>query len=404
MPDKQLYLVKPRQKRNREHPPTPLGSLLNKYNISLSRVQNWLVNEGETINSTSTLSRLVNQKCGADFAGRLNSLIAKNLRIYLLGEGYSQAEIDMELSAVFTEGEYTPMISRRVKLSDAACRHFNFKGNYSGEIVFLDPFIKPPETHGEVFFPARLREVYDAVIDAIKYRHFIAVLGPIGSGKTTLRAMIEEFGAANGDIRLVWPEFADQGRVTPMEIAKEILLECDIEKPPGRSATLMRKLKSTLAAITNTGQRAALLFDEAHRMNTVALRSLKNFFEMSSGGFQKYLGVILFGWPKLETNLADSEFQEIYERIHFIAMPDFSDLAADYLRHRLGLVGADLDKLFDKKAIDLVCNMAETPLSIGNIANRALNIAFANNEKRVAGAQLAADDFFKTEQQGFKKR
>ena len=99
------------------------------------------------------------------------------------------------------------------------------------------------------------------------------------------------------------------------------------------------------------------------------------------------------------------EFREIYERIVVIEMPKFSDVGAAYLQHRFKLVGADLDKLFDKEAIDLIVSNSETPLSIGNVANEALTISMRDfNNKKVIGSAIKTKMFFENRVQAFRKR
>ena len=44
----------------RQHPPTPLGALLNKYAISLASLRDCLSDDGAKYHSRSTLHRLVN--------------------------------------------------------------------------------------------------------------------------------------------------------------------------------------------------------------------------------------------------------------------------------------------------------------------------------------------------------
>lgn len=393
-----VYSIKTQTRRNKQHPATPLGTLLNRYNLSLSRLEHELKNRGVTVSSTSTLSRLVNLRLGDAFAATLNPKIADFLREHLIELGQPKSEVDAQLSAVFNEGEYQPMISKRNKLTGAELDFFGLK---------FDPFTREPESRGEVFFPPVYREIYDACIDAIKYRHFIAVLGPIGSGKTTLRAMVEDTVAGEENIKLIWPEFFDQARISPMEIAKTILRDCDVLRPPGRSAALGQAVKQKLQSMTQNGRRVALAFDECHKMNKDAVRSLKNFFEMSSGGFQKYLGVVLLGWPTFESMLEMPEFQEIYERVHILRMPDFGSIAEDYIAHKLKIAGRKTDELFDRDAVKLICQQAETPLGCGNIANEALKISMREfGNKKVFGKAIATEMFFDTKpnQPGFKKR
>src|SRR5690606_17211405 len=114
--------------------------------------------------------------------------------------------------------------------------------------------------------------------------------------------------------------------VSPSQIAEAILLEFNAKVPRSgvRKGTAVKNL---LANLYKDGKRIALAFDEVHRLNDSALSSLKNFLEMNSGGFQRYLGVVMFGQPIFEARLRDAQFQELVERIVPLRMPEFSPAA-----------------------------------------------------------------------------
>lgn len=353
------------------------------------------------------LSRFVNEKLSSEYMCVFGKAVAGVLPAFLINErGLTKAEVDATLQSIFTEGEYQPMINKRIALTAKECEYFGFIAEVDGKRQPVDPFKDAPATREEVYFPPAYREIYDRVIDAIKYRHFVAVLGKIGSGKTTLRAMVEDHVASEANLTVIWPEFFDQSKISAYEIARSILRECDAPVP-GRAAALGKAVTKKLQALTQNGNRVAIAFDECHKMHRTTIRSLKNFHEMSSGGFQKYLGIILFGWPNFVSMLMDPEFQEIYERLDVLEMPDFAgDLALGYLDHRLKLIGKRSADLFDKDALAFISQNAETPLQLGNLANQALRHSMREfDEKKVTGAAIRTKMFFDTPREpAFRKR
>jgi type II secretory pathway predicted ATPase ExeA len=229
----------------------------------------------------------------------------------------------------------------------------------------------------------------------VKYQGFVNVTGEIGSGKSTVRAVVEDYVAEHDNLRLIFPEFFDMGKVSPMAIARAILDAFEVEKIPNDAVKRANAVKKLLASLYKDGIRVALAFDECHRMNDVALSSLKNFLEMNSGGFQRYLGVVLFGQPSFEARLREFRFREIVERVTAIQMPKFEESAGDYLAHRLKLAGGSLEELFDAEAIDLICRQSKTPLALGNIANSALIISKEQfNNRQVIGAAIKTKMYF----------
>ncbi|QQS33528.1 MAG: AAA family ATPase [Acidobacteriota bacterium] len=380
----QSYTIKPRPNK-RQHQNTPLGALFNKYDISLSRVEHWLASRGASVSSRKTVSKLIRHELSAEYSAELNPLIADAMREYMLSLDVSHSEIDAELSAVFTEGEYKPMSTKRIELTDAELDWFGLKH---------DPFAEFPRHADEVFISPELQRIIDRVKDAIKYPAFISVTGDIGSGKTVIRAMIEDYCATQPNVKVIWPEFFDMGRISPIQIAHAILRHFEVARIPRSTEAVGDLVKRTLERQFQSGNRVTLAFDECHRMSDAALSSLKNFFEMGSGGFQRWLSVMLFGQRVFDARLEDQKFRELNERIIPNPMPDFQAYSADYMRFRLKRANAP-DDLFDADAVKLISGHATTPLQLGNIANKALRLTrddFA--EKQVVGQAIKEKMFF----------
>ena len=102
---------------------------------------------------------------------------------------------------------------------------------------------------------------------------------------------------------------------------------------------------------------------------------------MGNGGFDRYLGVILFGQNSFEFILR--EHREIHERCQVVKMPLLNKNAGDYLSHRIQIAGGKMDKLFEPAAISRMAKLANTPQGLGNVANAALLEAFKLQSKRV---------------------
>jgi Type II secretory pathway, component ExeA (predicted ATPase) len=377
---------------------TPLAAFCQRQKISVSQLSDIA---GGTANDAgrSTIHRLLRDELNPEYAGKLRRTLAVNLPAFLFSRGLSAEEIDHELLKTFDKGEYSPMINQRTILPRNIQQFFGLTD---------DPFSKPPSSRAEVFTSPALNDVVDRVIDAIKFQGFVYLTGEIGSGKTTVRALIEDKLSLDPRTKLIFPETFDMNRVTPANISRAILEEFEATHIPNDAVSRAKKVKNVLSRVYQEGMRVAIAFDECHRLNDIALSSLKNFLEMNSGGFQKYLGVVLFGQPSFEARLRDYRFREIVERVTPIQMPDFAASAGDYLAHRLRLVGGNINELFDQEAIDLICRQAKTPLALGNIANSALIISKESfNNRQVIGAAIKTKMHFASAEPkvvGIKKR
>lgn len=366
--------------------PSPLAAFCSRHKISRQQLSDIAGGDAGDA-SKSTMQRLLHDEINdADYEARLRRILAENLPSFLLSNGLSSSQIDRELLQIFDKGEYKPMINQRTILPKNIQQFFGLTD---------DPFSKPPRSRAEVFISPALKDVVDRVIDAIKYQGFVSITGEIGSGKTVVRSTVEDYIADNPNLRLIFPETFDMSRVTPANISRAILEEFEASHIPNDAVSRAKKVKKLLAGEHKGGVRVAIAFDECHRLNDTALSSMKNFLEMNSGGFQKYLGVVLFGQTSFKTRLGEEKFREIFERVTPLEMPDFTASAADYLAHRLRLVGGDAAQLFDAEAIDLIVRQAKTPLALGNIANRALTISKEDfNNRTVIGAAIKTKMYF----------
>ena len=382
----------------RQHPPTPIGRLLNKYAISLSEIRKCLASEGVEMNSKATLHRIVHLKASEEMVDRIYPKLIVCLSRFLVARGLDKSEIDSELTTVFTKGEYQPMITQRLELGADACEWFGFI-DPDGRPV--DPFSRRPTAAEQVFVSPTLQRVIDRVIDAARYQDFVLVSGDIGSGKTTVRASVAARLALQDDVKIVRPEFYQMEKITPMQMADAILDACGVEKMPNAAVRRSRRIYKELAAIYRGGDKVTIDIDEGHHLRPDTVSSLKNFHEMGSGGFQRYLGIVIYAQPKLLKSLESTAFREILERIVVVQMPGgrddasaklkvppFRPDAVPYLAHRLKYVGKKIDELFDEDSLERICAPAATPLQLGNIANRALSIAHDLQEKRVIGTML----------------
>ena len=312
---------------------------------------------------------------------RLKTEIPKHLRRFLELRGKSPEEAKAEVEKIFGETE-EEMIAQRATLPDEIQRHFGLK---------RDPFTGDPRSKAEVFTTPLLDRVAAKVEDAINYQGFVVVTGEIGSGKTMLkRRVIDTVERSDGRLRLFWPEFFNMDRVHSGSIVSFLLASFN-QTVPGDLVSRAAKLKRVLADANGRGERVAIGFDECHHLDDRLLTALKNFWEMGVG-YDRFVGVVLFGQPQFEGHLRDFKFREIVERIEVVPMPSFEKAAWDYVAHRVKLAGGDAEKLFEREAVRLLAKHAKTPLALGNVCNSALLKAHKLGARKVLAEILDLKD------------
>jgi type II secretory pathway predicted ATPase ExeA len=302
--------------------------------------------------------------------------LAEQLRAHLLRMGHTPTQAAELIEKIFN-GEEQTMIAPRTTLPADAQKYFGLR---------RDPFTGDPRSRTEVFTTPQLDKIAAQIEDAINYQGFLVVTGEIGSGKTMIkRRVIENVEKSNGRLRLFWPEFFNMDRVHSGSIVSYLLSSFD-QTVPSDLVSRAAKLRRVLASYSEQGVRVALGFDECHHLHDRLLTALKNFWELGSGGYDRYLGVVLFGQPQFEGRLHDEEFREICERLEVVRMPSLEKYAWDYIAHRLKHAGGDADRFFERDAVKRLAKQAMTPLALGNLANAALLKAHSLGERKVLAA------------------
>ncbi len=360
-----------------------LSKFCDRHVISLRHLETLCGNSKNL--SRSSLSRILHNEIRPEFLRftfpRVLPLIENALERYLYNCGFDATDINKELNKLFPDRSEREMIANRCELPAEAVRFFGLK---------QDPFdVDRIPSDDELFTNSDLDKLADRVKDAVLYRRFLAVIGPVGSGKTSLKIRVaRELSDTKHEVRLLYPEFFDMNVVSVGAIARYILEEFET-KCPADSAARVRKIKSLLTSLHNEDVRVCLVFDECHRLNDKVLSSLKNFWELTNGGYSRLLGIVLLGQPKfVESTMRDYKFREIAERVKILQMPSLQKSAQDYLSHKLSANGGDIELLFEQKALDRICRLAKTPLALGNLTNEALLEAFKLKEKRVMNSML----------------
>lgn len=357
-----------------------IESFRQRYGLSLSDIAGLCTSGGQFI-SKSSVSRLCRGDAEPRFIEKIRPAMLSSIRTFLLeSKKLPLAEVENELRTIFCQQEIQAVKTQYSELSIDARRYFGLK---------RDPFDpKDPRTKQEEFTSRDLDKIASELEDSLRYQGFTAVLGDIGSGKSMMkRRMCETVKASSGRLRVFWPKFYNMDKVHSGSIVYFLLHEFG-QRAPQDLLSRARALETILAKLSEEGTSVAIGFDECHRLHKNCIVALKNFWELGTGGYDRYLSIVLFGQNSFEFTL--SEHREIQERLKIIKMPGMAKTGADYIKHRLRIAGAPAEKLFEPSAVSELLKLADTPLALGNVCNAALAKAFELNEKKVHTGVLKA--------------
>jgi type II secretory pathway predicted ATPase ExeA len=333
--------------------------------------------------SKSTADRIM-RGAGIRLSPERRAEVANHLRDFLSRRGQTADAINKELLSIFPDGGETLIV--RTPLPCNVQQFFGLRRDP------FDPSRSDPRDISEVFTSPPLNRLMETLEDTINYQGFTAILGKPGSGKTQLKKrLVDKVMQSDGRMHLLFPDFSEMKRVNSGAVVS-FVLESFEQRPRLGLVAKYDQMRRHLAQLCERGIRVALAFDEAHRLNDEELSALKGFWELGSGGYQRYLGVILFGQPLFKSRIETARFREIAERVEVIDMPGLGKHSYDYLAHRIRLAGGEMEKLFERKAVEHLATQAETPLALGNLAADALLKAYSLNEKTVRAAFIAKND------------
>jgi type II secretory pathway predicted ATPase ExeA len=271
------------------------------------------------------------------------------------------------------------VMHRRTTLSDAAVKFFQ---------MTRDPFSGHPESPEEVWLSKPMESAASRLIEAAKTQKFLAVIGGVGSGKTTISQLVQH-RLGTGKTTIIRAEAFDRQQVTANNVAAKILRQFGIA-PPSDSVARRDRALEALERQHRLQNNVCLLFDEAQDLSDRTLITLKEFAELSVG-FARLLGVILIGNPELSLRIqSDVRFSKIFQRLTTLELPELTAAeVAEYAQFRLRCAGATA-QIFTDEALAALAEAANTPLAVGNLCNAVLAEAARKGERRVTGELLAS--------------
>lgn len=223
---------------------------------------------------------------------------------------------------------------------------------------------------------------------------FIILTGGSGTGKTTLcRALLEHLETTTFTSLILNPFLSIE------ELLRDVLVDFGVitreAARSGRASTATRNelagaLRDFLQSLAPLGGTALLIIDEAQHVSPQMLEELRILASLDAG--PSGLHVILVGQPALLDVLADTQLQQLEQRIALRATlgPLTRDAVDAYVAHRLSVAGGTTDVTFAAAALDRVYARSDgIPRVINLLCDRALTLGAD------AGRAVITDDLVK---------
>lgn len=279
------------------------------------------------------------------------------------------------------EEEEEPMLNQRTM------KHFR---------LFRDPFIGDVRQVKDIYLGEEHIFLREMMYETAKNCGFTAIVGEVGSGKSIMRKAVVTRLIADG-VRIIFPRIIDKSRITPASLIDAVIMDVSEETPKRSLEAKTRQAFRVLKNWAERGTKQVLIIEEAHMLTNAAIKSLKQIHELEND-FEKLLGIILIGQTELKHLLDEARHPELREVIRRITLAEITDLGtqdlAPYLKQKLNAVGQGrYDEILAPDAVDAILQRLPGkayPLSVNNLAARAMNLAAEMGEPKVTAEVVLA--------------
>ena len=212
-------------------------------------------------------------------------------------------------------------------------------------------------------------------------RGFIAIIGEVGSGKTTLiHSLLSNLDNKTETAFIFYPSG------TYSDLLRNILMEFDVDTEGKDNLELHLQFHNFVIDKFRKGGNVALIFDEAQNMSPEVLEKLRLLSNLESPQ-EKLFQIILAGQPELSNKLNRPELRQLKQRISIRReIESLSDREVrSYIEHRLKVAGYEgHHKLFSEEALDMICHYSKgIPRMINILCDNSLLIAYGLSKRKI---------------------
>jgi type II secretory pathway predicted ATPase ExeA len=344
-------------------------------------VKTWLAGRRkQKFFKTAAMMKLVSRRgIALGEAAAATGIAADKLQKSLLaGEWESEAEYK-KFQAFIDEkkyGEAKKMLTK-ISLPEDVLDYFGLK---------RDPFTNEMETGEDILDTKEMSRAEKKIVNAVEKGGWIAVTGPVGSGKSTLIKRVEAKLAKDKKVCIVKPRTIEKQFLGASHVCDSIIQDLGVTDLLNHRRTLEHKARlvgRVLEEAYKDNRRVIVLIDEAHLLRVDALLALKRIYEFEIG-FKKLLSIVLVGQDFLAKNLKTNfQLSEVSQRVDLYELGSLNGSLGLYVRHKLERAGCGRE-LFDNSAFKAIGERFDTPLSVNNVAAAALLAAHDCGEKHVS--------------------
>lgn len=243
------------------------------------------------------------------------------------------------------------------------------------------PFHTTPDPDFLYLSPSHKQALGTIMYGIEQRKGFIAVLGEVGLGKTTiLRSVLAQIDTHhNRIIYLLNPNLSFRS------FLQTLLRELGQPQESQDEAELVSHIHDVLIDEYEKGKTVVLFIDEAQNMPVPTLEGLRLLSNLETEK-DKLIQIVLVGQPELRHILEQHELRQLDQRIAIRAtiFPLTTGESHAYIQHRLDLAGGKIHTIFSKAALSTIIRYAKgNPRQINRLCDNALVTGVGYNKSKV---------------------
>ena len=227
------------------------------------------------------------------------------------------------------------------------------------------------------------REMLATLIYGIRERRgFIAIVGEVGTGKTTLINTVLGRLDEKTKVAYLFNTDVTSDQLLTMALAELGLLRSDESLT---KVEAVNRLNNFAIRQLAQGGTVVLIVDEAQNLDRRSMENLRLLSNLETRK-HKLIQIVLSGQPELDAKLSQPELRQLAQRISLkrYITPLSEKETYEYIQHRLRRANYNGLSPFNRKAQKLIWEYSRgVPRKINILCDNALLIGFAGGKKRI---------------------
>ena len=247
------------------------------------------------------------------------------------------------------------------------------------------PFNVTPDPRFLYLSPSHGETLASLIYGIRERRGFIAVVGEVGTGKTTLiNAVLDQIDETTKVAYLFNTDMSFK------QMLVTVLAELGLTSPDETLSKmeLINRLNKFAIQQLSEGGNVVIIVDEAQNLSPRAMESLRLLSNLETRQ-HKLVQIILSGQPELDLKLKLPELRQLTQRISLkrYITPLNGKETYEYLQHRLTVAGCNDSSLFSSGARQLIWKYSNgLPRKINVLCDNAFLIGFGLGKKKIGSA------------------